>query len=121
MRRIIKALSLTTVAVAVIAMAFNETKASFFKTVIKASEANPYTLNFSSLGNNNSESEQSTVINTAGNNNLEISFSNVISYNNGWQTIKPDGYFYNPINNYNAQHKPNTKNILFLSCCFNSV
>lgn len=43
--------------------------------------------------------EQSVVISTGYNNPVTIKASNVIKYDDGWQTILPGGYFYNPIDN----------------------
>lgn len=122
MRKVIKALSLTTLAVAVFTVAFSESKTSIVKMMLKASESNPYTLNFGELGNNNSDIEQSTILTTAGNNNVEIKFSNVIENNNGWQIIKPNGYFYNPINGYSHKNKiSGIKSIKYTSGSSNSL
>lgn len=42
--------------------------------------------------------ELASTIRTTYGNDINIKASNVINYNEGWQTILPEGYFYNPIN-----------------------
>ena len=64
-----------------------------------ASESNPYLLDFEVLGDNNTDVEQSKTIKTINNNNIVIKYANVISNDGGWQIVRPNGYFYNPINN----------------------
>ena len=49
--------------------------------------------------------EISSIINTNLGNQLEIKASNVIDYQEGWQTILPNGYFYNPLNSSAFKNK----------------
>lgn len=50
-------------------------------------------------GTNPSESTISSTVNTSLNNPITISGHNIKSYNNGWQTILPDGYVFNGLTN----------------------
>lgn len=49
--------------------------------------------------------EITSSVNTSSGNSLEIKSSNVITYGGGWQTILPNGYFYNPINDSLTKNK----------------
>ena len=51
--------------------------------------------------------ELSSIIKTGSGNNITIKASNVIDYENGWQTILPNGYFYNPIDSSSFHNKIN--------------
>ncbi len=51
--------------------------------------------------------EISSSINTDKHNSIEIRAYNVLNYNDGWQTLLPQGYFYNPLNNSNYLNKIN--------------
>lgn len=76
-----------------------------------ANENNPFSLVFSSSNkissHTGSYSEESSTIRTANNNELTIYSSNVVKYNEGWQSILSGGYFYNPLTNDTYKNKLN--------------
>ncbi len=49
--------------------------------------------------------EGSQTIQTTNGNNITFKYSNVINYTSGWQTLKPGGYFYNPVTNLGSNNK----------------
>ena len=51
------------------------------------------------------EGETLSSVSTASGNLLDIKASNVVAYNSGWQTVLPNGYFYNPVNAYGNNNK----------------
>ena len=76
--------------------------------VFKAS-GNAYSLLLQSAKLNPSSTapsgEASQTIQTVNGNNVTFSYANVINYSGGWQTIKPGGYFYNPVTNSGTNNK----------------
>ena len=38
-------------------------------------------------------------------NQIDLKVSNVVKYNDGWQTINPHGYFYNPVSELGNNNK----------------
>ena len=73
------------------------------------SKGTNYVLNFSSkkISNKTSayEGEISSSMTTGAGNSIDINASNVLDFNDGWQTILPNGYFYNPISNSGTHNK----------------
>ena len=50
-------------------------------------------------------SETNKTVQTTLGNNVTFSYFNLINYSNGWQTIKPGGYFYNPVSSSGTNNK----------------
>ena len=87
------------------ALALNDPKISFFHAA-----GQKYTLTLAnskriSTRTSSYTDEISTTINTVDGNGVTFKASNVVVYNNGWQTINSGGYFYNPLDNSSNHNK----------------
>ena len=66
--------------------------------------------------------EHETELTTGNGNQLSLKASNVLLYNDGWQTIMPNGYFYNPVtNNGNNNKISGIQSITYMSNSNNSL
>ena len=75
------------------------------------STGNEYVLSFNDqkINENNEPSlaENSASISNSHHNEVIFKSANVVNYNEGWQSILPNGYFYNPLNNSAFKNKLN--------------
>ena len=80
---------------------------SFFKTLANKGVNNFISLSEQKISDRASSfnEEISSTVYTSSNNPIEIKCANVIDYESGWQTILPNGYFYNPLNNSTHHNK----------------
>ena len=83
------------------------TMRSLFKALANPGSANNLTLTTQKISNQSSSysGELSATVQTTNGNPIELKCSNVISNASGWQTILPNGYFYNPLTNATAHNK----------------
>lgn len=83
------------------------TMRSLFKALANPGSANNLTLTTQKISNQSSSysGELSATVQTTNGNPIELRCSNVINNASGWQTILPNGYFYNPLTNATAHNK----------------
>lgn len=94
------------VTVVAVALLFRGGK-SLLKTTANKGESNTLSLSGQKISTRTSSynEEISSNVLTTNNNPIEIKCSNVINNDSGWQTILPNGYFYNPLNNSTDANK----------------